>query len=150
MLWEPYPSYYNGLFSPLLVLRDFATRQINIGVIRTVRDFLPFYVTLSFLCNIICYLISVFVLSLVTLSGATTLSNYQEIFCFGNCTKSDSSLFYHPCPWEYPLYYCNWQVRMKIVINNPSHTQNDLLKQINYSIKIMWLITKFCLTCRPE
>ena len=33
-----------------------------------------FYVTLSFLCNIICYLISVFVFSLVTLSGATTLS----------------------------------------------------------------------------
>ena len=31
-----------------------------------------FYVTLSFLCNIICYLISVFVFSLVTLSGATT------------------------------------------------------------------------------
>ena len=29
-----------------------------------------FYVTLSFLCNIICYLISVFVFSLVTLSGA--------------------------------------------------------------------------------
>ena len=31
-----------------------------------------FYVTLSFLCNIICYLISVFAFSLVTLSGATT------------------------------------------------------------------------------
>ena len=31
-----------------------------------------FYVTLSFLCNIICYLISVFVFSLVILSGATT------------------------------------------------------------------------------
>ena len=46
LLWEPYPSHHNGLFSPLLVLRDFAARrQINIGVIRTVRDFLPF------LCN---------------------------------------------------------------------------------------------------
>ena len=31
LLWEPYPSYHNGL--------------INIGVIRTVRNFLPF------LCN---------------------------------------------------------------------------------------------------
>ena len=31
-----------------------------------------FYVILSFLCNIICYLISVFVFSLVTLSVATT------------------------------------------------------------------------------
>ena len=44
--------------------------QITIGVIPTIRDFLPFYVTLSFLCNIICYLM--FVFSLVTLSGATT------------------------------------------------------------------------------
>ena len=33
LLWEAYPSYHNGLFSPLLVLRDFAARgQINIGV----------------------------------------------------------------------------------------------------------------------
>ena len=32
-----------------------------------------FYVTLYFLCNIICYLISVFVFSLVTYSGATTI-----------------------------------------------------------------------------
>ena len=46
MLWEPYPSHHNGLFSPLLVLRDFGARkQINIGVIQTVRDFSPF------LCN---------------------------------------------------------------------------------------------------
>ena len=37
VLWEPYPSHRNGLFSPLLVLRDFAaTRQINIGIIRTI------------------------------------------------------------------------------------------------------------------
>ena len=26
VLWEPYPSHHNGLFSPLLVLRDFAAR----------------------------------------------------------------------------------------------------------------------------
>ena len=46
VLWEPYQSHHNGLFSLLLVLRDFAARrQINIGVIRTVRDFL------YFLCN---------------------------------------------------------------------------------------------------
>ena len=32
-----------------------------------------FYVTLSFLCNIICYLISVFAFSVVNISGATTL-----------------------------------------------------------------------------
>ena len=72
LLWGPYPSHHNGLFSPLLVLRDFAAKgQMNIGVIRTVRDFLPFSETLSFLCNIICNLISVFGFSLVTLSEAT-------------------------------------------------------------------------------
>ena len=38
-----------------------------------------FYVTLSFLCNIICYLISVFVFSLVTLSGATTICLSEKI-----------------------------------------------------------------------
>ena len=33
-MWEPYPSYHNGLFSPLLVLRDFADRrQTNLGLI---------------------------------------------------------------------------------------------------------------------
>ena len=26
LLWEPYPSHHNGLFSPLLVLGDFAAR----------------------------------------------------------------------------------------------------------------------------
>ena len=29
MLWEPYPSHHNGLFSPLLVLRDFAAREAD-------------------------------------------------------------------------------------------------------------------------
>ena len=185
LLWEPYPSYHNGLFSPLLVRRDFAARRadhhlseplqlpgstsagrvicstdltecvsvpgdflrpqeaflpgiyplrgryrpvplirgmptgpqaflgnaarvwatalrpdspkkglvphlpvtwgeqqiplINIGVIRTVRDFLPFLCTLSFLCNIICYLISVIAFSLVTLSGVTTVLLFSRL-----------------------------------------------------------------------
>ena len=43
-----------------------------------------FYVTLSFLCNIICYLISVFVFSLVTLSGATTISHVMTEILFTN------------------------------------------------------------------
>ena len=48
VLWEPYPSYHNGLFSPLLVLRDFAAN-------RTIPEtYYLFYATLSFLCNIIC------------------------------------------------------------------------------------------------
>ena len=29
MLWEPYPSLHNGLFSPLLVLRDFAASRAD-------------------------------------------------------------------------------------------------------------------------
>ena len=33
MLWEPYPSYHNVLFSPLLVLEiSLPERQINIGL----------------------------------------------------------------------------------------------------------------------
>ena len=70
MLWEPYPSHHNGLFLSLLVLRDFAAREAD--QYRCYPTSYLFYVTLSFLCNIICYLISVFAFSLVTLSGATT------------------------------------------------------------------------------
>ena len=29
LLWEPYPSHHNGLFSPLLVLRDIAAREAD-------------------------------------------------------------------------------------------------------------------------
>ena len=72
MLWEPYPSHHHGLFSPLLVLRDFATRGRSILVLsEQYETSYLYYVALSFLCNIICYLISVFAFSVVTLSGAT-------------------------------------------------------------------------------
>ena len=54
-------------------------RQNNIGVIRTLRDFLPFLCNSIFLCNIICYLISVFVFSLVTPSRATTNRNFEYL-----------------------------------------------------------------------
>ena len=33
VLWEPYPSLHNGLFLPLLVLRDFATTARSISVL---------------------------------------------------------------------------------------------------------------------
>ena len=73
MLWEPYPYHYNGLFSPLLVLEISLPEGRSISVLsEQYETFYLFYVTLSFLCNIICYLISVFAFSLVTLSGATT------------------------------------------------------------------------------
>ena len=73
LLWEPYPSYHNGLFSLLLVRKDFAARGRSISVLSEQSETSYFfYITLSFLCNIICYLISVFVFSLVTLSEATT------------------------------------------------------------------------------
>ena len=44
-----------------------------------------FYVTLSFLCNIICYLISVFVFSLVTLSGAPTVLEMDNKWLYSCC-----------------------------------------------------------------
>ena len=78
LLWEPYPSYHNGLFSPLLVLRDFATRGRSISVLSELYETsYLFYVTPSFLCNIICYLISMFVFSCVILSRATTYMCYK-------------------------------------------------------------------------
>ena len=76
LLWELYPSHHNGLFSPLLVRRDFAAREADQYRYypNSTRLLTFFYVTLSFLCNIIWYLISVFEFPLVTLSGATTIS----------------------------------------------------------------------------
>ena len=74
VLWEPYPSHHNGFFTPLLELRDFRCqrgRAISVSSEQYETSYIC-YVTLSFLCNIICYLISVFAFSLVTLSGATT------------------------------------------------------------------------------
>ena len=53
LLWEPYPSHHNERFSPLLVLRDFTASQTIPELSKTVRDLLLFYVTLSFLYNII-------------------------------------------------------------------------------------------------
>ena len=71
LLWEPYPSYYNGLFSSLLVQRFPCQKGRSLSVLyEQYETFYLFYVSLSFLCNIICYLISVFVFSLVTLSGS--------------------------------------------------------------------------------
>ena len=72
LLWEPYPSYHNGLFSPLFVLEISLPEGRSILVLsEQYETSYLFYVTLSFFC----YLISVFVFSLVTLSGATTCSN---------------------------------------------------------------------------
>ena len=73
LLWEPYPSYNKGLFSPLLVQRFRYQKGRSLSVLyeQSETSYL-FYVTLSFSSNIICYLISVFAFSLVTLSGATT------------------------------------------------------------------------------
>ena len=82
LLWESYASHHNGLFSPLLEI-SLTERQINIGIIQTVRDFLPFLCN-SFLCNIICYLIFVFAFSLETLSEATT--HIQDTYWWGCLT----------------------------------------------------------------
>ena len=72
VLWELYPSYNNWLFSPLLEQRFRRQKGRSLSVLyEQYETSYLFYVTLSFLCNIICYLISVFAFSLVTLSGAT-------------------------------------------------------------------------------
>ena len=48
LLWEPYPSHHNGLFSPLLALRDFAARGRPISVLsEQYETSYLFYVTLS-------------------------------------------------------------------------------------------------------
>ena len=79
MLWEPYPSDYNGLFSLLLVQRFRCQKGRSLSVLyEQYETSYLFYVTLSFLCNIICYLISVFAFSLVTFSRATTLSKAEK------------------------------------------------------------------------
>ena len=74
LLWKPYPSYHNGLFSPLFVLEiSLSEGRSRLVLSEQYETSYLFYVTLSFLCYIICYLISVFVYSLVTPSGATTI-----------------------------------------------------------------------------
>ena len=75
VLREPYPFYYNGLFSPLLVQRFCCQKGRSISVwYEQYETSYVFYVTLSF-----CYLISVFAFSLVTLSGATTLCHLWDV-----------------------------------------------------------------------
>ena len=60
LLWEPYPSYHNGLFSPLLVREISLPEGRSVSVLsEQFQTSYLFYVILSFLCNIICYLISV-------------------------------------------------------------------------------------------
>ena len=78
LLWEPYPYHHNGLFSLLLILEILLPAGRSIAVLsEQYETSCLFYVILSFLCNIICYLISVFMFSLVTLSGATTFTYLQ-------------------------------------------------------------------------
>ena len=49
MLWEPYPSYYNGLFSPLLVQRFRCQKSISLSVLyEQYETSYLFYVTLSY------------------------------------------------------------------------------------------------------
>ena len=70
----PFPSPQNSRPCALCKIRRNKGRSISVLSEQYETSYL-FYVTLSSLCNIICYLISVFVFSLVTLSGATTVDN---------------------------------------------------------------------------
>ena len=95
VLWELYPSYHNGFFSPLLVRRDFATRGRSISVLsKQYETSYLFYVTLHFLCNIICYLISVFAFLLLNLSGATTVGNRKILYLDRVLTKSPAMVIW--------------------------------------------------------
>ena len=81
LLWEPYPSYHNGLFSLLLVQRFRCQKGRSLLVLyEQYETSYLFYVTQSFLGNIICYLIFMFAFSLVTLSRATTITKQNLIF----------------------------------------------------------------------
>ena len=82
---ETLPSYYNGLFSLLLVQRF----RLSVLYEQYETSYL-FYVILSFLGNIICYLISVFAFSLVTLSGATTVT---QLYFFALFLEPKSLIF---------------------------------------------------------
>ena len=93
LLWETYPSYYNGLFSPLLVRRFRCQKSRSQSVFyEQYETSYLFYVTLSFSCNIICYLISAFSLlkyiafTLVTPSGAATDINVCLFVFYGIST----------------------------------------------------------------
>ena len=79
VFWKPYPSYYNGLSSPFLVQRFRCQKSRSLSMFyQQYETSYLFCVTLSFFCNIICYLISVFAFSSVTLSKATTFTKAKE------------------------------------------------------------------------
>ena len=55
VLWEPYPYHHNGLLSLLLVLEISLPEGRSLSVLNEQYETsYLFYVTLSFLCNIIC------------------------------------------------------------------------------------------------
>ena len=53
-----------------------------------------FYLTLSFLCNIICYLISVFVFSLMTLSRATTIT-HKDWYAIKQRNQTEHKIYFN-------------------------------------------------------
>ena len=145
LLWEPYPSFYNGLFSPLLVQRFRCQKGRSLSVLYELYETsYLFYVTLSFLCNIICYLISVFVFSLVTLSGATA-----DIFKESlkqHPTKQQIHSHLPPIPqtiqvkWAKHAGFCwrsDYELTSDILLWNPSH-QYSLNSKNVYSYPGTW------------
>ena len=103
LLWEPYPSHHNGLFSPLLVLKDFAAKgQNNIGVIQTVRDFLPF------LCN------SIFLVQYNVLSNIRVCVFISDPFRVHNTSWmsfSIISIVAIDCSFDEVMFPSNWVLR---------------------------------------
>ena len=74
---KPYPSHHNGLFSPLLVLRDFAAkRQINIGE----------FFRLIFVCNFTTKSKSLLLLKNSVLVGNIVIClPLKPCYCLGSC-----------------------------------------------------------------
>ena len=93
-----YLSYHNGLFSPLLELEISLSEGRSISVLsEQYETSYLFYVTLSFLCNKICYLISVFVFSLVTLfRGHNNQGHFFAGGAFALLQEKKSEFFLSP------------------------------------------------------
>ena len=103
------------------------------------ETFYLFYVTQSFLCNIICYLISVFAFSLVTLSRATT--NPQIIYC----EKSGFIINSHELSCFFHDQQSNWTIVESILLNKFSSRPvcaasiNSIIKHSPRSISVLIL-----------
>ena len=137
-------------------------RQSNIVLSERYETSYLFYATLSFWCNIICYLISVFAFSLVTLSGATSIRMLWAIL-----NKS-----WRPHPTKQQLYShlppimktiqvrrtrhvrhcwrCNEELISDVLLWTPSHGQAKAVQPTRTYIQLLCANTGCSLDNRLE